>query len=233
VFASAKLGPLTLRNRIIKSATFEGMTKGALVTDELIGFHRRHAAGGIGISTVAYCAVAPEGRTERNQIWMRPEALPGLRRLTDAVPRARPYQHRSDILWGSNTSEADASRRLRSSALGSLITLVGATSVAEEAFVSSGARIPSPVGIRPGRRACAVTESRCLSGHTSLPERELPSEADATHLRADRGVNAPERGRGGEPSSATARKLAKVGDWLLADQASAMSQSGRSSWIGR
>jgi 2,4-dienoyl-CoA reductase-like NADH-dependent reductase (Old Yellow Enzyme family) len=85
VFASAKLGPLILRNRIIKAATFEGRTKGALVTDELIEFHRRHAAGGIGMSTVAYCAVAPEGRTERNQIWMRPQVLPGLRRLADAV----------------------------------------------------------------------------------------------------------------------------------------------------
>ncbi|QKW36830.1 NADH:flavin oxidoreductase [Actinomadura sp. NAK00032] len=85
VFAPAKLGPLELRNRVIKAATFEGVTKDALAGDELIEFHRRHAAGGVGMSTVAYCAVAPEGRTERDQIWMRREALPGLRRLTDAV----------------------------------------------------------------------------------------------------------------------------------------------------
>lgn len=85
VFEPARLGPLTLRNRVIKAATFEGMSKGACVTDELIEFHRRHAAGGVGMTTVAYCAVTPEGRTERDQIWMRPEALPGLRRLADAV----------------------------------------------------------------------------------------------------------------------------------------------------
>ncbi|MFE2873758.1 NADH:flavin oxidoreductase [Embleya sp. NPDC059259] len=85
VFAPATLGPLTLRNRIIKAATFEGATPDALVTDDLIEYHRRPAAGGIGMTTVAYCAVAPEGRTDRHQIWMRPEAVPGLRRLTDAV----------------------------------------------------------------------------------------------------------------------------------------------------
>ncbi|MGW0043258.1 NADH:flavin oxidoreductase [Rhodococcus sp. NPDC003348] len=85
VLAPAKLGPITLRNRIIKSATFEGKTPDALVTDELIEFHRRPAAGGVGMSTVAYCAVAPEGRTERGQLWMRPEVVPGLRRLTDAI----------------------------------------------------------------------------------------------------------------------------------------------------
>ncbi|MFI1580736.1 NADH:flavin oxidoreductase [Embleya sp. NPDC020630] len=85
VLAPAKLGPLTLRNRIVKAATFEGATPDALVTDDLIEYHRRPAAGGIGMTTVAYCAVAPEGRTDRHQIWMRPEAVPGLRRLTDAV----------------------------------------------------------------------------------------------------------------------------------------------------
>jgi 2,4-dienoyl-CoA reductase-like NADH-dependent reductase (Old Yellow Enzyme family) len=83
--APARLGPLTLRNRVIKAATFEGMTPDALVSDGLVDFHRRHAAGGVAMTTVAYCAVAPEGRTERRQIWMRPEAVPGLRRLTDAV----------------------------------------------------------------------------------------------------------------------------------------------------
>ncbi|RVW07617.1 NADH:flavin oxidoreductase, partial [Prescottella agglutinans] len=85
VFAPAKLGPITLRNRIIKSATFEGRTPQALVTDALIDFHRRPAAGGVGMTTVAYCAVQPEGRTERGQLWMRPEVVPGLRRLTDAI----------------------------------------------------------------------------------------------------------------------------------------------------
>lgn len=85
VLAPAKLGPITLRNRIIKAATFEGRTPDALVTDELIEFHRRPAVGGVGMSTVAYCAVAPEGRTEYGQLLMRPEALAGLRRLTDAI----------------------------------------------------------------------------------------------------------------------------------------------------
>jgi len=41
--------------------------------------------GGAGMTTVAYLAVAPEGRTTRRQIHWRPEALPGLRRLTAAV----------------------------------------------------------------------------------------------------------------------------------------------------
>lgn len=85
VLSPAKLGPLTLRNRIIKAATFESRTPDALVTDDLIEYHRLPAAGGVGMTTVAYCAVAPGGRTSGEQIWMRPEAVAGLRRLTDTV----------------------------------------------------------------------------------------------------------------------------------------------------
>jgi 2,4-dienoyl-CoA reductase-like NADH-dependent reductase (Old Yellow Enzyme family) len=85
VFGEAKLGPVTLRNRIIKAATFEASTPDALVTDDLITYHRLPAAGGIGMTTVAYCAVTPGGRTDGWQLWMRPEAVPGLRRLTDAI----------------------------------------------------------------------------------------------------------------------------------------------------
>ena len=83
--APAQLGPVRLRNRIIKAATFEGMTPGAVVSDELVAYHRAVSAGGVGMTTVAYLAVAPEGRTEDGQIWMRPEALPGLQQLTDAI----------------------------------------------------------------------------------------------------------------------------------------------------
>lgn len=85
VLAPARLGPLQLRNRVIKAATFEGMTPGALVSDPLIDYHQQVSAGGIGMTTVAYLAVAPEGRTDGDQIWMRHEAMPGLQRLTDAV----------------------------------------------------------------------------------------------------------------------------------------------------
>jgi 2,4-dienoyl-CoA reductase-like NADH-dependent reductase (Old Yellow Enzyme family) len=47
VFTPAKLGPVTLRNRIIKAATFEAPTPDALVTDDLITYHRLPAAGGV------------------------------------------------------------------------------------------------------------------------------------------------------------------------------------------
>jgi 2,4-dienoyl-CoA reductase-like NADH-dependent reductase (Old Yellow Enzyme family) len=85
VFQPAALGPVTLRNRVIKAATFEGMSPRQQVTDELIEYHRRVAAGGVGMSTVAYCAVATEGSTDGRTIVLRPAAVPGLRRLTDAI----------------------------------------------------------------------------------------------------------------------------------------------------
>lgn len=84
-FEPAALGPIRLRNRIIKSATFEGMAPDGLVSDRLIEFHHKVAAGGAAMTTLAYCSVSSDGRTYRDQIWVRAEAVPGLLRLTDAV----------------------------------------------------------------------------------------------------------------------------------------------------
>ena len=61
-FKEARLGPLTLRNRTIKAATFEGMTDGNIVHPELIEFHRRMAAGGVGMTTSAR-GISGEGWT--------------------------------------------------------------------------------------------------------------------------------------------------------------------------
>ncbi|MCW2794293.1 MAG: NADH:flavin oxidoreductase/NADH oxidase [Nocardioides sp.] len=85
VFAPATLGPVQLRNRIVKAATFEGRAPHGRVTDELIDYHLAVAEGGVGLSTVAYLAVAPEGRTHREQIVVGEDTLPGLMRLADAV----------------------------------------------------------------------------------------------------------------------------------------------------
>jgi 2,4-dienoyl-CoA reductase-like NADH-dependent reductase (Old Yellow Enzyme family) len=85
LFAPATLGPVRLRNRIVKAATFEGMSPHGLVSDSLIDFHRAVASGGAAMTTVAYCAVSPEGRGAPNEIVLRPEATAGLARLAEAV----------------------------------------------------------------------------------------------------------------------------------------------------
>ncbi|HPG27202.1 MAG TPA: NADH:flavin oxidoreductase, partial [Myxococcota bacterium] len=84
-FAPARLGPIDLRNRILKAATFEGMTGDQTVSDRLVAFHRAMAKGGVAMSTVAFLAVSPEGAGTPNELVLRDEVVPGLRRLADAV----------------------------------------------------------------------------------------------------------------------------------------------------
>ncbi|WP_193606715.1 NADH:flavin oxidoreductase [Nocardioides lijunqiniae] len=85
VFGPATLGPVRLRNRTVKAATFEGRAPHGQVTDALIDYHLAVARGGIGLTTVAYLAVAPEGRTHAEQIVVGPDTAAGLARLADAI----------------------------------------------------------------------------------------------------------------------------------------------------
>ena len=84
-FEPARLGRLTLRNRFIKSATFEGMSPEGAVTDRLVEFHRTVAAGGAGMTTLAYLAVSEDGQGTPGEIVVKPAAMTGLRALVDAV----------------------------------------------------------------------------------------------------------------------------------------------------
>ena len=79
------LGPLTLKNRFIKAATFEGRMPRGEVTDELIDFHVEVARGGAAMTTVAYCAISPGGRVHRDTMVLDARRAAALRRLTDAV----------------------------------------------------------------------------------------------------------------------------------------------------
>lgn len=87
LFTPGKIGPLTLRNRTIRSAAFESMCPGNKPSKELLDYHHSVAAGGVGMTTVAYAAVTRSGLSFDRQLWMRPEIVPGLRELTDAVHR--------------------------------------------------------------------------------------------------------------------------------------------------
>ena len=84
-FGSATLGRLTLRNRIVKAATFEGMAPEGLVTDELIDFHVAVARGGAAMTTLAYTAVSPRAGAPRPRSCCDPRPRSGLARLADAV----------------------------------------------------------------------------------------------------------------------------------------------------
>lgn len=87
LFTPSTLGPLQLRNRSIRSAAFEGMCPGHEVSSSLIDYHVAVAAGGVAMTTVAYAAVSQSGLSFPHQLWLRREAVAGLRRLTDAVHR--------------------------------------------------------------------------------------------------------------------------------------------------
>ena len=86
-FTPLKIGPLTLRNRFIKSATNEGSARGGTASKRLVQFHEAIAAGGVGMTTVAYCAVAPDGRTFVDQVTLDAAQVPHLKVLTEAVHR--------------------------------------------------------------------------------------------------------------------------------------------------
>ena len=86
-FSPLRIGPLTLRNRFIKSATNEGMARGGVPSQMLVKHHADIAAGGVGMTTVAYCAVSADGRTFEDQLQLEPRVIPGLRVLTDSIHR--------------------------------------------------------------------------------------------------------------------------------------------------
>lgn len=85
LFTPYKIGPLELRNRTIRSAAFEAMCPGHRPSQELFDYHTAVARGGIGMTTVAYAAVSQSGLSFENQLWMREEIVPDLKKLTDAI----------------------------------------------------------------------------------------------------------------------------------------------------
>ena len=85
LFTPYRLGQVTLRNRTIRSAAFESMGKDFSPTQQLKDYHVSVARGGIGMTTLAYAAVCRSGLSFKSQLWLRPEIVPALRDITDAI----------------------------------------------------------------------------------------------------------------------------------------------------
>ncbi len=85
LFTPFQLGPLTLRNRTIRSAAFESMGKDFGPTQKLKDYHVSVARGGIGMTTLAYASINRSGVSFNSQLWLREEIIPALKDITDAI----------------------------------------------------------------------------------------------------------------------------------------------------
>lgn len=85
IFTPCRIGPVELRNRVIRSAAFENMAYGNKPSQDLFDYHVAVAKGGVGMTTIAYAAVCQSGLSFSGQLWMREDIVPELRKLTDAI----------------------------------------------------------------------------------------------------------------------------------------------------
>lgn len=85
IFTPVQIGPVTLRNRVIRSAAFENMAYGNKPSQDLYDYHVAVSRGGVGMTTLAYASVCQSGLSFDGQLWMREEIVPELKRITDAI----------------------------------------------------------------------------------------------------------------------------------------------------
>ena len=152
-FTPHRLGPLTLKNRFIKAATFEGVMPRGRVGDELIAFHAEVARGGAAMTTVAYLAISPGGRVHRDTIVLDAARAEALRTLTDTVHAegakvcaqighaglvANTMSNRQPTLAPSARISAPAMGRVRTATAAQLATVVDDFGTAAAHAVAAG-----------------------------------------------------------------------------------------------
>lgn len=160
LFTPITIGPLTLRNRTIRSAAFEGMCPGNAPSRMLLDYHRSVAAGGVGMTTVAYASVTRSGLSFPRQLWLRPEIIPGLREVTTAI----------------HAEGAAASIQIGHCGNMSHKSICGVTPIS----ASSGFNIYSPTWVR-GMKREELPEMAKAYGHAVCLAREAGFDAVEVH----------------------------------------------------
>jgi 2,4-dienoyl-CoA reductase-like NADH-dependent reductase (Old Yellow Enzyme family) len=85
-FSPGQIGSLVIKNRLIRSATFESRAEKGKVTDELVEFYRNLAKGGVGVIISGHCAVHPEGIMSPRMTKISSDCfIPGLRKISSGV----------------------------------------------------------------------------------------------------------------------------------------------------
>jgi len=85
LFQPGKIGNMRLKNRIVRSAAFEGSGIDGYVTDDMIRFHRNYAEGGVALTLTGYMAVMTYGKKGSHVCASDDRFIPGLTKLAKAV----------------------------------------------------------------------------------------------------------------------------------------------------
>lgn len=89
LFSQASLANLTLKNRLVRSATYEAAAADGTVTERHIEMYRALAEGGVGLIITGHMAAMPGGRTGPMQTCIYEDAhVEGVARIVDAVRTA-------------------------------------------------------------------------------------------------------------------------------------------------
>jgi 2,4-dienoyl-CoA reductase-like NADH-dependent reductase (Old Yellow Enzyme family) len=98
IFESARIKSLELKNRLVRSATHEGMADGnGAPTGEHHRLYRRLAEGGVGLIITGHAYVSSEGGSGRMNGMHRDDLVPRWKELTDMV-----HEHGSRIAMQLN-----------------------------------------------------------------------------------------------------------------------------------
>lgn len=89
IFQPARLGPVNLRNRLIRAGTGESMADiDGRIGDDYLRLHEDLARGGVGLAFTGHIFSHLRGRYGELQAGLhRDDTIPGFRRVTDAVHR--------------------------------------------------------------------------------------------------------------------------------------------------
>jgi len=87
VFEPEEIGGMVIKNRLVRSATYEGMaSEDGSVTGELVELYKTLAEGGVGLIITGYAYVQPSGKPLPRQTGIdRDDLIPGLRKIAETV----------------------------------------------------------------------------------------------------------------------------------------------------
>jgi 2,4-dienoyl-CoA reductase-like NADH-dependent reductase (Old Yellow Enzyme family) len=87
VFEPKEIGRMMIKNRLVRSATYEGMaSKNGSVTDKLVELYKTLAEGEVGLIITGYAYVQMSGRSTASMMGIdRDDLIPGLRRIAETV----------------------------------------------------------------------------------------------------------------------------------------------------